>query len=134
MISVEMPLETQFYDLDPMSVVWHGHYARFFEQVRCRLLDKIGYSYREMETSGYLWPIVEMNVKYVASLHFPQKFAATATLLEYENRIRIGYVLKDASGKVLTKATTTQVAVKIDTGELQLISPAILIEKVKALS
>ena len=134
MIFVDVPLETQFYDLDPMSVVWHGHYARFFEQARCRLLDKIGYSYLEMKASGFVWPVVEMQIKYVGSLGFPQSFVVTASLMEYENRIKIGYVIRNQKGAVLTKAATTQVAVEIATGELQLESPAILIEKVKAVS
>ena len=134
MIFVDVPLETQFYDLDPMSVVWHGHYARFFEQARCRLLDKIGYSYLEMKASVFVWPVVEMQIKYVGSLGFPQSFVVTASLMEYENRIKIGYVIRNQKGAVLTKAATTQVAVEIATGELQLESPAILIEKVKAVS
>lgn len=134
MIFVDVPLQTEFFDLDPMSVVWHGNYARFFELARCRLLEKIGYSYLEMKESGYLWPVVEMQVKYVASLRYPQKFIARATLLEYENRIKIGYVLRDETGKTLTKASTTQVAVSLATGELQLESPAVWIAKVKASS
>ena len=43
MVEAEVVVKAQFYDLDPMGVVWHGHYARFMEQARCELLDKIGY-------------------------------------------------------------------------------------------
>ena len=38
----------QFYDLDPMNIVWHGNYPRFLEQARCALLDKIAFNYVEM--------------------------------------------------------------------------------------
>lgn len=134
MIRVELPLETQFYDIDPMQVVWHGNYPRYLELARCRLLETIGYSYLEMRNSGFMWPIVDMQIKYVGALRFPQKFVAEAVLLEYENRLKIRYTLRDEAGKVLTKASTTQVAVDIATGELQLISPAILIERVQSLS
>ena len=45
MISAEIRTKAQFYDLDPMQIVWHGNYARFFEQARCALLDKIDFNY-----------------------------------------------------------------------------------------
>ena len=132
MISATVALETRFYDLDPMSVVWHGNYARFLEEARSALLGKIGYDYLEMKASGFAWPVVEMKIKYVRALRFPQRFTVTATLEEYENRIRIGYLLRGEDGKVTTRAGTTQVAVSIATGELNLVSPPELIEKVKA--
>ena len=40
MISAEISTQAQFYDLDPMQIVWHGNYARYLEQARCALLDK----------------------------------------------------------------------------------------------
>ncbi len=133
MLTAEIVMKAQFYDLDPMSVVWHGNYARFLEEARCALLERIGYSYREMRDSGYMWPIVDMHIRYVAPLRESQEFVVAATLVEYENRIRIDYRIRDrVSGAVLTKARTDQVAVDAATGVLCLESPAVLIDKVRA--
>ena len=133
MLSVEIPIKIQFYDLDPMNIVWHGNYARYFEEVRCELLEKIGYNYDEMQRSGYIWPIVTMETKYIRSIHFFQEILVTATLREYQNRLKIEYIIRDKkTGEVLTKAHTIQVAVKIDTNELCLESPPALIDKIKA--
>ena len=30
----------QFYDCDPMGVVWHGNYLRFMEQARFALIER----------------------------------------------------------------------------------------------
>lgn len=134
MISAETTVSVQFYDLDPMQVVWHGNYARFLEQARSVLLDKIGYNYREMAASGYMWPIVDMRLKYVRPARLGQDLRVVATLREYENRLRIEYRIHDhASGETLTKAETIQVAVLADTMELCLESPAVLIERVRGL-
>ena len=58
---------------------------------------------------------------------------AEAKLLEYENRLKIGYLLTDLeSGERLTKGHSVQVAVHAATRELQFVSPAILLEKVGA--
>jgi acyl-CoA thioester hydrolase len=131
MHSTETVIKAQFYDLDPMNVVWHGNYARFLEQARCDLLDSIGYNYVEMGESGFAWPIVDMRIKYVRPIRFGQEIVVTASLVEHQNRLKIDYRIRDrASGEVLTKASTIQVAVKIETGEMQLESPAALTDKI----
>lgn len=132
MISAEIAVVAQFYDLDPMKVVWHGNYARYLEQARCALLEKLGYSYPEMEQSGYVWPIVDLRVKYVRPVRYSQRIRVEARLVEYENRLKIAYVCRDdKTGEIVTKAHTIQLAVKIDTQELRLESPAILLDKVR---
>ncbi len=134
MISAEALIEAQFYDLDPMQVVWHGNYARFLEQARCVLLNRIGYNYPEMAASGYVWPIVDLRLKYVRPVRFGQRIRVVATLVEYENRVRIDYRITDAeSGETLTKAQTTQVAVEVASEQLCLESPAVLVDKVRRL-
>jgi acyl-CoA thioester hydrolase len=133
MISTEVTLRTQFYDLDPMKIVWHGNYLRYLEQARAALLSEIGYGYREMEASGFAWPIVDLSIKYVRPLRLSQDFVVRATLTEYENRICIVYRVFDAvSREVLTKARTVQLAVSIETGELSFESPPQLIACVRS--
>jgi acyl-CoA thioester hydrolase len=134
MISATACETIQFYHLDPMNVVWHGNYAQFFEVARCALLDKISYNYRQMEQSGYLWPVVDMRIKYLRPCLLGQKIAITATLSEYENRLKIDYLICDAaSGEKLTKGMTIQVAVEKDSGAMLYASPDCLITLVEAL-
>ena len=111
MISTEVTIRTQFYDLDPMNIVWHGNYVRYLEQARAALLGGIGFGYREMKESGFAWPIVDLSIRYVRPLQLNQDFVVRATLTEYENRLCISYrVLDAASREVLTKARTVQAA------------------------
>ena len=133
MLTADVTITAQFYHLDPMQVVWHGNYPRFLEQARCALLDRIGYNYDQMRESGFAWPIVDMRLKYVRPIVSAQRFVVGATLVEYLNRLKIDYRIRDAAGgEVLTKAQTIQVAVRMDTMELQLESPAVLIDRVRA--
>ncbi|RAU20817.1 acyl-CoA thioesterase [Paramagnetospirillum kuznetsovii] len=134
MITAEITVTAQFYDLDPMQVVWHGNYPRFLEEARCALLNLIGYNYVEMEQSGYLWPIVDMRLKYVRPIRFAQTVTVEAKLVEYENRLRVDYRIRDqATGEVLTKASTIQLAVAAKTQELCIECPAALVDRVKRL-
>lgn len=127
-LSASVDLEVPFHDVDAMDVAWHGHYVKYFELARCALLRSFDYDYPQMQASGYLWPIVECHLKYVRPARYGQHLRVEATLLEYENRIRIGYEIRDiASGERVTKGYTTQVAVDAATRELQFVSPAIVL-------
>jgi acyl-CoA thioester hydrolase len=128
--SAEVEIQVQFYDLDPMEVVWHGNYVKYLEVARCALLDAIGYNYAEMKASGYMWPIVDMNLRYAGPATFGQRLRVRAEIVEWENRLRIDYLVSDAAtGRRLNRATTTQVAVDIASGEMCFVSPPILLEK-----
>ncbi|PCK01116.1 MAG: hypothetical protein COA42_23375 [Alteromonadaceae bacterium] len=127
MRSETVELEIPFHDVDSLQIVWHGHYAKYFEIARCKLLDSISYNYRDMEKSGYSWPIVEMKSKFIRPLSFGQKIRVTASIVEWENRLKIKYLIQDAdSGQKLSQGYTTQMAVVIATGETCYESPAIL--------
>jgi acyl-CoA thioester hydrolase len=124
-------VEIPFHDIDAMLVCWHGHYLKYFEAARTALLRTFDYDYPEMQASGYVWPIVEVHVKYVRPAVYGQRLAVTATLLEYENRLKVGYAIVDcASGERLTKGHTIQVAVDAATKELQFVSPQVVFDKV----
>lgn len=128
--SASITLRIPFNDVDPMQVAWHGNYFRYMEQARCELLRQIGYGYREMEASGFAWPIIDTRMKYIAPLHFDQLVRVEARISEYENRLRIDYEFFDvASGARTSKGYTIQVAVAMPSGEMRLVSPPILLQK-----
>lgn len=131
-ISAEAILTIPFHDVDPAQIVWHGHYAKYLEIARGKLLDQIDYNYPQMSASGYFWPVIDMRLRYIAPIRFQQQICVTAMLREWEIRLRIDYLITDiATGKRLTKASTTQVAVSMSTGEMLMASPAVLVEKVR---
>lgn len=126
----EVEIDVQFFDLDPMEIVWHGNYVKYLEIVRCALLDKIGYNYPQMKESGYLWPVIDLQLRYVGPATFGQKLKLRADLVEWENRMKIDYLITDAvSGKRLNRASTTMVAVDVSTREMCFASPPVLFEK-----
>ncbi|HEY9144027.1 MAG TPA: acyl-CoA thioesterase [Arenimonas sp.] len=128
--SAEIRLTPAFHDIDPMEVVWHGHYVKYFELARCALLQSFDYDYPQMRASGYAWPIVDLRAKYVRSARYGQMLVVRATLVEWENRLKIDYLVSDAdTGEVLTRATSIQVAVDVATGEMCFASPNALLER-----
>lgn len=131
-VSTVFEMEVPFFDVDSMDIVWHGHYAKYLELARCQLLDKIHYNYRDMKASGFAFPIVDMQIKYIKPLSFGQKIHILASIVEWEYRLKIQYLIRDAcSQEKLTKATTVQATVNTQTRELRLECPPILLEKMK---
>ncbi len=127
MHQIERDIVIPFFDLDPMQVVWHGHYVKYLELARCDLLQQIGYDYQQMFDSGYAWPVVDMRIQYVKPLRMGQVIRVQARLSDWEYRLKINYVISDAnSGERLTKGYTTQVAVDLASEELCLESPQAL--------
>ena len=129
-LSAEVDVTVPFHDVDMMAVAWHGHYLRYIELARCALLDRIDYNYPQMEASGYLWPVIDVRMKYIVPLRFGQTVRVRATLVEYQHRLKIDYLLYDPqSGKRTSKGYTVQVAVSKQSGEMCLASPQVLLDK-----
>jgi acyl-CoA thioester hydrolase len=129
----EIEVEVPFHDCDPMGVTWHGCYVRYLETARSALLNRIGYNFRQMTASGYAWPVVDLRMKYVKTTTFGQRLLVRAALEEYENRLKIAYTVSDQrSGEIVTKASTTQVAVDQVRGDMCFVSPQVFLDKVRA--
>ena len=120
-LHVETEVLVPFFDIDSMDVVWHGHYVKYLEIARCALLDRLGHNYAQMKTAGYVWPVIDLQLRYVRAARFGQRLRVRADLAEWKNRLKIHYLLSDAeSGERLTRASTVQVAVNIADGAMQL--------------
>ncbi|HEV2613445.1 MAG TPA: acyl-CoA thioesterase [Gammaproteobacteria bacterium] len=134
-MTAEVMIDIPFYDIDSLNVVWHGNYVKYLEIARCELLNNIGYNYAQMKASGYVWPVIDLQLRYIEPIIFNQKIKIHATLIEYQNRLKINYLITDAeTGRRLTKASTTQVAVKLETKEMCFESPEVLLAKIGELA
>lgn len=126
-LSIEIDLSPAFHDCDPMHVVWHGNYFKYLEIARCALLQRYDYDYPQMLESGYLWPVVDARVKYIRPLLYQQPLRVRARIVEWENRLKIDYEIRDAaSGQRLTRAHTIQVAVDAASKEMLYQCPPVL--------
>ena len=129
-LSAEIEIVPAFYDLDPMEIVWHGHYVKYMELARCALLERFNYGYPQMRESCYAWPVVDLRVKYVRTLSFGQRITVRAEIVEWENRLRIDYLMRDtATGERVNKSSSIQVAVDLATREMCYVCPPVLWER-----
>lgn len=114
--------QVQFFDCDPMCVVWHGNYLKFLEIARFELLKAIGCSYEDLHNLGVFLPIVEERTKYLRSLRLSDCFEVHAHLEEFMNRLVFSYEIK-VGDEVYVKAKTVQVAIDKNSGEMHFFLP-----------
>ena len=131
-IFAEAETSIEFFDLDPIQVVWHGNYINYFEIARRALLEKIGYNYSIIKDTGFIFPVIEVSAKYLNSLRLGDRAKIKAILVEYENRLKIRYEIRNAkTGILTTKGTSVQMAVNYKTGESCFVCPEGLLERVE---
>ena len=130
-ISAEISCEVAFADVDLAQVVWHGHYLRYLENARRALMRAIDFDLQEMIDSGFLWPIIDLQVKYVRVARFGDRLVARASLVEWERRLAVNYLITDATdGARVVRARTVQVAVQPPRNELLFDMPPCLTSRV----
>jgi acyl-CoA thioester hydrolase len=61
---------TLYADTDRSAVVYHANYLRYFELGRATLMRDLAYPYVDVEARGYVYPIIELGIKYHSPLHY----------------------------------------------------------------
>jgi acyl-CoA thioester hydrolase len=126
-------VDVGFHDVDMVGVVWHGHYLRYLENARWALMNRLGYGFETMVESGLAWPIVELQVKYVSPARFGDRLRIRASLVEWEARLTLHYLVsRPADGTRIGRARTVQVAVDARSGDLRFALPADFVAIVQA--
>jgi len=57
----------RYSETDQMGVVYHGNYAQFFELGRTEWMRSLGVTYKDMELSGIMLPVISINFKFIKS-------------------------------------------------------------------
>lgn len=122
--------EVRFNECDPMGVVWHGNFIRFFEEGREAFAKKFDFDFKDMFEKGYALPIVHVTCDYKRPLKYRDvalieatfhKSAAAKIIFDYK-------IYLEETGELTCKGTTTQVFVNRHTMELSLVYPDIFVE------
>ena len=111
--SHEVKMKVPFFDLDPMQMVWHGNYLKYFDIARSELFDGLGVDLFEFhERTRYIFPIIRSSVKHIRPLKRGDEFICRATVKDARSKIVVAFeirLVKD--GTICARGTTEQAAV-----------------------
>lgn len=65
--------EPRFSEIDSMGIVWHGAYAKYFEDGREEFGKKFGLGYMDIFRSGFYAPLVDLNFQFKKPLTYETK-------------------------------------------------------------
>lgn len=124
-LSVTKPFDIRFSEVDSMGVVWHGHYAVYFEDAREEFGKKYHLEYLFMYDQGFFEPLVELTFKYKKPLIYGMKPEITITYRPTEAaKIVFDYEIRDtATGEVYVTGHSVQVFMDRTNYQMVLYSP-----------
>ncbi|MDP2645198.1 MAG: acyl-CoA thioesterase [Desulfobacterales bacterium] len=104
---------TLYADTDRSQVVYHANYLRYFEFGRASLMRDVAYPYREIEESGYVYPVIQIGATYYAPLYYDDPICIHTRPAELERvRLRFDYVIThEASHELICMGFTRHCAV-----------------------
>lgn len=116
----------RFNEADPLGIVWHGHYIRYFEDGREAFGKKYGIGYMDFIKENIVIPIVHTECNYKRSLRFGDSVLVESIYKPTEAaKIVFDYKLyKAADGLLVATGSTTQVFLDKESQTLLLNNPA----------
>ena len=67
---------------DQMGIVYHGHYAQFYEIGRTEAIRQLGYTYKDIEGLGVIMPVVDIHSRFLRSAKYDDLITVKTVLKE----------------------------------------------------
>ncbi|HWE04099.1 MAG TPA: acyl-CoA thioesterase [Tepidisphaeraceae bacterium] len=125
-LTVRLVHRVRFSDVDPMAILWHGRYARLFEQANEELGRICGMGYGDFRREKLGAPIVQFHVDYFAPVTLDEQVTIVGRMIwDDAARSNIEYEILKENGTVAATGYTVQMFVD-EIGQPQVASPALL--------
>jgi len=104
MYSSETKIRVRYAETDQMNVVYYGNYAQYFEVGRVESMRVLGFSYKELEATGVIMPVVELHTKYLRPAHYDDLLTIKTMIKELpiDHRIEFHQEVYNELGKLLS--------------------------------
>jgi acyl-CoA thioester hydrolase len=115
----------RFNEADPLGIVWHGHYLRYFEDGREAFGKKYGISYLDVYQHGFATPVVSVHCDYKKPLRYGSSVIVETTFINSPAaRMRFQYkIVEPVNRSTVATGYSVQVFVDVKTFQLHLTMP-----------
>ena len=129
MLKRRYEFKAEFFDTDPMGIMWHGNYVKFLEDGREAFGEEFGLSYLKIFNSGYFAPIVDLHIKYKKTASMGDVLIVETTYVPTKSaKLMFDYkITRESDGATILKASTTQLFVTKQ-GEFEITVPEFIRE------
>lgn len=117
MFQHETKIRVRYADTDQMGYVYYGNYARFYEIGRVESLRSLGLTYKELEESGVMMPVLENHSKFLAPALYDEELTVRTTIKQKPMvKVTFHYEIENEAGKLIHTGETLLVFVTMDSG------------------
>ena len=100
--------KVQYYETDKMGIVHHSNYIRWMEEARVDFLEKISWSYDQLEKVGLVSPVLSLNIDYSHPTYFSDMVSIDVEILELKmSKMRVGYKMINREGEIVAKSESS---------------------------
>lgn len=111
----ETKIRVRYGETDQMGVVYHANYATYFEVGRTEWLRQYGLTYKSMEESGIMLPVISLEIKYKNSAKYDDDLTVITSIKNLPKaRIEFDYELLNAKKELLATGNTVLVFVDME--------------------
>ncbi len=82
MYSFKNKIRVHYALTDQMGVVYHGRYAEFYEIGRTEALRNLGITYKDIEATGVIMPVVEIHTRFLRPARYDDLLTVVTNLKE----------------------------------------------------
>jgi len=124
-------IRVRYGETDQMGYMYYGNYAQFYEVGRMEMLRSLGLTYRAMEASGIMMPVVEMSTRYIKPVFYDEEITVKVTVNKMPGvRILFNYELYNEQDVLVNTAETLLIFVNMKTNR-PCMAPQDFLEKIK---
>jgi acyl-CoA thioester hydrolase len=84
-------LRVRYAETDQMNVVYYGNYAQYFEVGRVESIRQLGFTYKDIEGSGLIMPVVELYTRYLRPATYDELLTIKTQVRELPTSYRIEF-------------------------------------------
>jgi len=135
-LSEKIEINVRFNEADPLGIVWHGHYIRYFEDGREAFGNKYGIGYLDFYRQNIIIPVVHIDCSYKRSLRYGEKVIVETNFIPTDAaKLKFEYKLYNTTkGELVATGSSVQVFLDKETSVLQLTNPSFFEEWKKKMS
>ena len=110
MIKTKTKIRVRYGETDQMGYVYYGNYAEYFEVGRVELLRSLGVSYKSLEESGIMLPVIHMEINFLNPAKYDDLLTLETKLVGNPMvKIKFEFKVFNEKNELLTTGQTTLV-------------------------
>jgi acyl-CoA thioester hydrolase len=96
-------IRVRYAETDQMGVVYHSHYFPWFESARAEAIRELGLTYADMERTGVIMPVIEVQCKYLRPARYDDLLTVKVILKELplHHKIRFDHEIVNENNELL---------------------------------